>query len=68
DVRNEFMNNGKARDVNEDPLVCVEVKNDKNEDDNEQRQVTDNLLVNEPVLVEEKTTLIDVEEQNKQRM
>ncbi|CAA2978239.1 Hypothetical predicted protein [Olea europaea subsp. europaea] len=50
------MNIGEACDVNEDPLVHIEVQNDKNEDVNEQRQVEDNVLANEPVVVEETPT------------
>ncbi|CAA2974655.1 Hypothetical predicted protein [Olea europaea subsp. europaea] len=50
-----FMNTGEACDVNEDPLVHVEVQNDENQDDNEEREVEDYVLANEPVIVKEAT-------------
>ncbi|CAA3028714.1 Hypothetical predicted protein [Olea europaea subsp. europaea] len=54
-LRSRFINTGEACDVNEDPLVHVEVQNDENEDDNEKREVEDYVLANEPVLVKEAT-------------
>ncbi|CAA2992290.1 Hypothetical predicted protein [Olea europaea subsp. europaea] len=58
-----FMNAGEACDVNEDPLVHVEAQNDEKEDGNEQRQVEDYVLANEPVLVKETTSPTDGNEQ-----
>ncbi|CAA3019821.1 sentrin-specific protease 1-like [Olea europaea subsp. europaea] len=54
-LRSGFMNTGEACDVNEDPLVHVEVQNDENQDDNEEREVEDYVLANEPVIVKEAT-------------
>ncbi|CAA3012249.1 Hypothetical predicted protein [Olea europaea subsp. europaea] len=55
-----FMNTGEVCDVNEDPLVH---QNDKNEDGNEEREVEDYVLANEPVLVKEATSPADGNEQ-----
>ncbi|XP_022857595.1 uncharacterized protein LOC111378593 [Olea europaea var. sylvestris] len=54
-LRSGFMNTGEPCDVNEDPLVHVEVQNDENQDDNEEREVEDYVLANEPVIVKEAT-------------
>ncbi|CAA3012135.1 Hypothetical predicted protein [Olea europaea subsp. europaea] len=62
-LRSGFMNTGEAYDVNEDPLVHVEVQNDENEDVNEERQVEDYVLANEAVLVKETTLPADGNEQ-----
>ncbi|CAA2959369.1 GDP-mannose 3,5-epimerase [Olea europaea subsp. europaea] len=61
--RSGFMNTGEACDVNEDPLVHVEVQNDENQDDNEEREVEDYVLANEPVIVKEATLPVDGNEQ-----
>ncbi|CAA2999645.1 Hypothetical predicted protein [Olea europaea subsp. europaea] len=58
-----FMNTGEACDVNEGPVIHVEVQNDENEDGNEERQVKDYVLVNESVLVKETTLPADGNEQ-----
>ncbi|CAA2982911.1 Hypothetical predicted protein [Olea europaea subsp. europaea] len=57
------MNTGETFDVNEDPLVHVEVQNDENEDGNEERQMEDYVLATEPVLVKETTLPVDGNEQ-----
>ncbi|CAA3020002.1 sentrin-specific protease 1-like [Olea europaea subsp. europaea] len=59
-----FMNTEGTHDVNEDSIP-IEVKNDENEDGNEQRQETNNLLVNESIPVEEKNLLVDDNEPKK---
>ncbi|CAA3001906.1 sentrin-specific protease 1-like [Olea europaea subsp. europaea] len=58
------MNTEGTHDVNEDSIP-IEVKNDENEDGNEQRQETNNLLVNESIPVEEKNLLVDDNEPKK---
>ncbi|CAA2950977.1 Hypothetical predicted protein [Olea europaea subsp. europaea] len=67
-LRSGFMNTGEACDVNEDPLVHVEVQNDENEDGNEQRQVEDYVLANEPVLVKETTQVTDLSNDDQTRV
>ncbi|CAA2991547.1 Hypothetical predicted protein [Olea europaea subsp. europaea] len=62
-LRSGFMNTGEACDVNEDPLVHVDVQNDENEDVNEERQVEDYVLANGPVLVKETMLAADGNEQ-----
>ncbi|CAA2978811.1 Hypothetical predicted protein [Olea europaea subsp. europaea] len=58
------MNTEGTHDVNEDSIP-IEMKNDENEDGNEQRQETNNLLVNESIPVEEKNLLVDDNEPKK---
>ncbi|CAA3025726.1 Hypothetical predicted protein [Olea europaea subsp. europaea] len=62
-LRSGFMNTGEVCDVNEDTLVHVEVQNDENEDGNEEREVEDYVLANEPVLVKEAMLPADGNEQ-----
>ncbi|XP_022898117.1 uncharacterized protein LOC111411756 [Olea europaea var. sylvestris] len=62
-LRSGFMNTGEACDVNENPLIHVEVQNDENQDGNEEREVEDYVLANEPIIVKEATLPADGNEQ-----
>ncbi|CAA2996698.1 Hypothetical predicted protein [Olea europaea subsp. europaea] len=63
DKENWIYETGEACDVNEDPLVHVKVQNDENQDGNEEREVEDYVLANEPVIVKEAALPADGNEQ-----
>ncbi|CAA2955589.1 Hypothetical predicted protein [Olea europaea subsp. europaea] len=61
--RDEFAQELRMQLLQMDPLVHVEVQNDENQDGNEEREVEDYVLANEPVIVKKETLSADGNEQ-----